>query len=249
MREPVCTVRVVRVRRDGLLDLRSRSRELPILGQRHGVIGQEPRIIAAVRGEAVHQHRDLVLLTDAAGGAEQAVRVRGAGEHQRVARPRRQMRAQRGERGVGPAREYEVEERDVADFPRRSLSHFSSGLLASSPITREAHFPVRRGATIMYETPSCAKLTDEITEVERQAIRRVSHRLLPMLMACYFVAYLDRVNVGFASLTMNKALGFSSAVYGFGGGIFFLGYFIFEVPSNILLSKIGARRWIARILA
>ncbi len=60
-------------------------------------------------------------------------------------------------------------------------------------------------------------------------------------MACYFVAYLDRVNVGFASLTMNKDLGFSSAVYGFGGGIFFLGYFIFEVPSNVLLSKVGAR--------
>ena len=67
-------------------------------------------------------------------------------------------------------------------------------------------------------------------------------------MACYFVAYLDRVNVGFASLTMNKALNFCSAVYGFGGGIFFLGYFIFEVPSNVLLSKVGARRWIARIL-
>lgn len=77
---------------------------------------------------------------------------------------------------------------------------------------------------------------------------RVARRLLPMLIVCYFVAYLDRVNVGFASLTMNKALGFSSAVYGFGGGIFFLGYFIFEVPSNILLSKVGARVWIARIL-
>ena len=77
---------------------------------------------------------------------------------------------------------------------------------------------------------------------------RVARRLLPMLIACYFIAYLDRVNVGFASLTMNKALGFSSAVYGFGGGIFFLGYFIFEVPSNVLLSKVGARVWIARIL-
>jgi MFS transporter, ACS family, tartrate transporter len=91
-------------------------------------------------------------------------------------------------------------------------------------------------------------LPGDISAVERQTIRRVSRRLLPMLIACYFVAYLDRVNVGFASLTMNKALGFSSAVYGFGGGIFFLGYFIFEVPSNILLSKVGARRWIARIL-
>src|ERR1700728_1709167 len=86
------------------------------------------------------------------------------------------------------------------------------------------------------------------TELERATMARVTRRLLPMLIACYFVAYLDRVNVGFASLTMNKALGFTSAVYGFGGGIFFLGYFIFEVPSNLLLSKIGARRWIARIL-
>jgi ACS family tartrate transporter-like MFS transporter len=91
-------------------------------------------------------------------------------------------------------------------------------------------------------------LTHEITDLERQTIARVARRLLPMLIACYFVAYLDWVNVGFASLTMNKALGFTSAVYGFGGGIFFLGYFIFEVPSNILLSKVGARRWIARIL-
>ncbi len=97
-------------------------------------------------------------------------------------------------------------------------------------------------------TPSRAGLQNEITDLERQTIARVSRRLLPLLMACYFVAYLDRVNVGFASLTMNKALGFSSAVYGFGGGIFFLGYFIFEVPSNVLLSKVGARRWIARIL-
>jgi MFS family permease len=91
-------------------------------------------------------------------------------------------------------------------------------------------------------------LTHEVTELERQTIARVARRLLPMLIVCYFIAFLDRVNVGFASLTMNKALGFSSAVYGFGGGIFFLGYFIFEVPSNLLLSKVGARRWIARIL-
>jgi ACS family tartrate transporter-like MFS transporter len=77
---------------------------------------------------------------------------------------------------------------------------------------------------------------------------RVAWRLLPMLMLCYFVAYLDRVNVGFAGLTMNKALGFSAAVFGFGGGIFFFGYFIFEVPSNVILAKVGARVWISRIL-
>jgi len=100
----------------------------------------------------------------------------------------------------------------------------------------------------MQDVPSVAELTQDITDLERQTVARVARRLLPLLMACYFIAYLDRVNVGFASLTMNKALGFSSAVYGFGGGIFFLGYFIFEVPSNVLLSKVGARVWIARIL-
>jgi len=82
----------------------------------------------------------------------------------------------------------------------------------------------------------------------RATMARVTRRLLPMLMLCYFVAYLDRVNIGFAGLTMNKDLGFSSAVFGFGGGIFFLGYFLFEVPSNVILEKVGARTWIARIL-
>jgi MFS transporter, ACS family, tartrate transporter len=100
----------------------------------------------------------------------------------------------------------------------------------------------------MVEASTTAGLPPEITGLERQTVARVAWRLLPLLMACYFIAYLDRVNVGFASLTMNKALGFSSAVYGFGGGIFFLGYFIFEVPSNVLLGKVGARVWIARIL-
>jgi ACS family tartrate transporter-like MFS transporter len=100
----------------------------------------------------------------------------------------------------------------------------------------------------MKKAPGASGLSQEVTDLERQTIARVSRRLLPLLMACYFIAYLDRVNVGFASLTMNKALGFTSAVYGFGGGIFFLGYFIFEVPSNVLLSKVGARVWIARIL-
>lgn len=100
----------------------------------------------------------------------------------------------------------------------------------------------------MQDAANTAGLSHVVTDLERQTMTRVAWRLLPMLIACYFVAYLDRVNVGFASLTMNKALGFTSAVYGFGGGIFFIGYFIFEVPSNVLLSKVGARIWIARIL-
>jgi D-galactonate transporter len=77
---------------------------------------------------------------------------------------------------------------------------------------------------------------------------RVSWRLLPFLFLCYVVAYLDRVNVGFAKLQMQADLHLSDTVYGLGAGIFFLGYFLFEVPANLLLAKVGARRWIARIM-
>ncbi len=85
-------------------------------------------------------------------------------------------------------------------------------------------------------------------DVEKRTIGKIMRRLIPFLILCYFVAYLDRVNVGFAKLHMNAALGISEAVYGLGAGIFFIGYFFFEVPSNILLEKFGARRWIARIM-
>ena len=84
--------------------------------------------------------------------------------------------------------------------------------------------------------------------IEAETMRRVARRLVPLLMVSYFAAYLDRVNVGFAALTMNKSLGFSAEVFGIGSGIFFLGYFLFEIPSNLILSKVGARKWIARIL-
>ena len=79
-------------------------------------------------------------------------------------------------------------------------------------------------------------------------MRRVAWRLMPILMLGYFAAFLDRVNVGFAALTMNEALGLSPRAFGLGAGLFFLGYFLFEIPSNLILARIGARRWIARIL-
>ena len=84
--------------------------------------------------------------------------------------------------------------------------------------------------------------------LEVRTIARVSKRLVPFLIVCYFVAYLDRVNVGFAALTMNQDLGLSQTAFGFGAGIFFIAYFIFEVPSNLLLERFGARKWIARIM-
>src|SRR6266851_3306032 len=88
---------------------------------------------------------------------------------------------------------------------------------------------------------------DERT-MEAGVLRRVSWRLLPFLMLAYLIAYIDRVNLGFAALQMNKAIGLSPSVFGLGGGIFFIGYFLFEVPSNLAMERFGASRWIARIM-
>ena len=82
----------------------------------------------------------------------------------------------------------------------------------------------------------------------RRTIAIVRRRLIPFMFLLYIVAYLDRINVGFAALQMNQDLGFSDAVYGFGAGIFFVGYVLFEVPSNLILHRVGARAWIARIM-
>lgn len=89
---------------------------------------------------------------------------------------------------------------------------------------------------------------DTDTEIERRTLRKINWRIVPFIMLLYFIAYIDRVNLGFASLTMNKDLGFSASILGFGAGIFFWGYFLFEVPSNIVLHKVGARLWIARVM-
>jgi len=82
----------------------------------------------------------------------------------------------------------------------------------------------------------------------RRAIRKVTLRLIPFLVLCFVMSYLDRANVGFAAFQMNSDLGLSATQFGFGSGVFFLGYCLFEVPSNLLLARIGARRWIARIM-
>ncbi|KGD95271.1 hypothetical protein JL37_11350 [Achromobacter sp. RTa] len=90
--------------------------------------------------------------------------------------------------------------------------------------------------------------TQGTQRVADETVRRLLWRILPFLVLCYIVAFLDRVNVGFAALHMNGDLGFSATVYGLGAGIFSIGYFIFEVPSNLILNRVGARIWIARIM-
>ncbi|MCA1921250.1 MFS transporter [Buttiauxella noackiae] len=83
---------------------------------------------------------------------------------------------------------------------------------------------------------------------ESKVYSKITRRLIPFLIVCYFFAYLDRVNVGFAKLHMQDALNFSDTVYGLGAGIFFIGYFLFEMPSNLLMQRFGPRFWIARIM-
>ena len=84
--------------------------------------------------------------------------------------------------------------------------------------------------------------------MEAQVVSKVSRRIVPFVALCYFLCYLDRVNVGFAALQMNSDLGFTATMFGWGAGIFFFGYFFFEVPSNLALERFGARLWIARIM-
>src|SRR3954466_11018706 len=87
-----------------------------------------------------------------------------------------------------------------------------------------------------------------LPRIEAETMRRITWRLLPFFMICYFISYVDRVNAGFAALQMNKDLGLTAAIFGFGGGLFYIAYILFEVPSNLMMEKVGARYWIARIM-
>src|SRR5512137_649038 len=86
------------------------------------------------------------------------------------------------------------------------------------------------------------------SQVEAAVYRKITWRILPFLFLCYVLAYVDRVNVGFAKLQMQQALSMSDTVFGLGAGIFFLGYFIFEVPANLMLQRLGARRWLGPLM-
>jgi len=105
---------------------------------------------------------------------------------------------------------------------------------------------IKSNATRRGAHPMSAELVS--AELETRVLRKITLRIVPFVVLLYFIAFVDRVNIGVAALTMNKDLGFSPAEFGFGAGIFFLGYFLFEVPSNLVLDKVGARIWIARVM-
>jgi ACS family tartrate transporter-like MFS transporter len=90
--------------------------------------------------------------------------------------------------------------------------------------------------------------TPSVSVLGNQTLKRVTTRLIPLLLICYAIAFIDRTNISIASLTMNADIGLSDAAFGLGAGIFFVGYTIFEIPSNIILARVGARMWIARIM-
>ncbi len=102
--------------------------------------------------------------------------------------------------------------------------------------------------SVAFYSANVPRSANDSSSVAQAAMSKVSRRLLPFLFLLYLVCFLDRVNVGFAALQMNRDLGFSPTVYGFGAGIFFIGYALFEVPSNLILARVGARAWIARIM-
>src|SRR6202162_2388379 len=91
-------------------------------------------------------------------------------------------------------------------------------------------------------------MSQDSQTIERRTIAKVSRRLLPLVALAYCVAYIDRSNISVAALTMNKDLGFSAYIYGWGAGIFFFSYFLFEIPSNLILERVGARLGVPRIL-
>src|SRR5689334_4450466 len=127
---------------------------------------------------------------------------------------------------------------------RNQGSENSYGNESSSHAESDTVANCGKHANEMSRSNSTLAMTDPLAA----ALRKISGRLIPFLFVLYVVAWLDRVNVGFAALQMNADLKFSEAAFGFGSGIFFLGYCLFEVPSNLILARVGARLWISRIM-
>jgi ACS family tartrate transporter-like MFS transporter len=116
---------------------------------------------------------------------------------------------------------------------------------STSPIALAATLPAESAAALAAESAAAdLPMTDDCTPI----LRKVTFRLMPFLFILYILSYLDRINVSFAGLQMNRDLGFSEQTFGLGAGIFFLGYFLFGVPSNLMVQRLGARRWISTIM-
>ena len=118
---------------------------------------------------------------------------------------------------------------------------------ADAPAKNNSHTRAVKREAVLTIAPATPHI-HAISEIESTAISKITWRILPFLMLCYFIAFIDRVNAGFAALHMNHDIGLSPSVFGLGGGLFYVSYVIFEIPSNLLMEKVGARIWIARIL-
>jgi sugar phosphate permease len=105
-----------------------------------------------------------------------------------------------------------------------------------------------RRRLIFSERKIMETVVQEEKRLEQETVRKVTWRLLPFLMVCYLFAFIDRGNIGMAALQMNHDIGLSSKMFGFASSLFFIAYFIFEVPSNLALQRFGARKWLARIM-
>src|ERR1700726_2156248 len=126
---------------------------------------------------------------------------------------------------------------------------FGSAMFVSrAPRRNRISLPGVSAARSVIKATGAMNDRSNLSEEGEQARRRIAWRLLPFLFILYFVAYLDRVNVGFAGLEMSPNLGFTDRVFGLGAGIFFAGYFLFEIPGALLVERWSARKWIARIL-
>src|SRR5687768_15442836 len=110
---------------------------------------------------------------------------------------------------------------------------------------RAAAAPVARGFTPAFPCASVPGMDD----VRATTLAKVTRRIIPFAFICYVVAYIDRVNIGFAARDLQRDLGLTDTAYGIGAGLFFLGYCVFEIPSNLILERVGARLWMARIMA
>src|SRR5258706_462389 len=131
----------------------------------------------------------------------------------------------------------------LARQPQRLMRTRTSG----TPIIPPTRVP-KRIAPLALPRPDRGNQRETAFIPLGSALANAVRRLLPFLFLLYVVSYLDRINVGFAALQMNAALGFSSVTYSLGAGIFFLGYTLLEIPSNVILARVGPRLWIARIM-